>query len=96
VTNEGNGTFEVRELGGGKSNVEFDYRIVAHRKGYEALRLPAAQMPKPIVAAAELTKEERAKHPLTLPAAKRNANPQLLYRASAPVQHVAAKAAVKK
>jgi hypothetical protein len=96
VTNEANGTFEVRELGGGQSNVEFDYRIVAHRKGYEALRLPAARMPKPIIAAAELTKEERAKHMLALPPAKRNPNPQLLYRASAPVRNLAPGTAPKK
>jgi hypothetical protein len=31
--------FEVRELRGGHSNIQFDYRIVAHRKGYEAVRL---------------------------------------------------------
>jgi hypothetical protein len=46
VTNETETGFEVREMGGGGSNVEFDYRIVAHRKGYEDLRLPAAVMPK--------------------------------------------------
>ncbi len=32
-------SFEVRELGGGQSNISFDYRIVAHRKGYEKVRL---------------------------------------------------------
>ncbi len=31
--------FVVRELGGGKSSVAFDYRIVARRKGYENVRL---------------------------------------------------------
>lgn len=31
--------FEVRELGGGQSNVSFDYRIVALRRGFENLRL---------------------------------------------------------
>jgi len=31
--------FQVRELRGGKSNVSFDYRIVAKRKGLEKLRL---------------------------------------------------------
>jgi hypothetical protein len=31
--------FEVRELRHGKSNVAFDYRIVARRRGYESLRL---------------------------------------------------------
>ncbi len=38
--------FEVRELGGGRSNVSFDYRIVAKRRGYETVRLqevPAAE-----------------------------------------------------
>jgi hypothetical protein len=43
VTGETNGRFEVRELGGGKSSVEFDYRIVAHRNGYEGKRMPAAK-----------------------------------------------------
>jgi hypothetical protein len=46
VTNESDTGFEVKEMGGGGSSVEFDYRIVAHRKGYEELRLPAAVMPK--------------------------------------------------
>ena len=32
-------SFEVREAAGGKSNIAFDYRIVARRKGYEAIRL---------------------------------------------------------
>ena len=31
--------FEIREHGGGTSNVAFDYRIVARRRGYEAMRL---------------------------------------------------------
>jgi hypothetical protein len=42
VTNETAGAFEVREMGGGNSNVAFEYRIVAHRKGYENLRLADA------------------------------------------------------
>ena len=33
-------SFEVRELKSGSSSVSFDYRIVAHRKGFEAARLP--------------------------------------------------------
>ena len=32
-------SFEVHELKGGRSNIAFDYRIVAKRKGYEAVRL---------------------------------------------------------
>jgi hypothetical protein len=31
--------FEVREQGGGTSNISFDYRIVAKRLGYESVRL---------------------------------------------------------
>jgi hypothetical protein len=31
--------FEVREIGGGKSNVSFDYRIIATRQGFGGLRL---------------------------------------------------------
>jgi hypothetical protein len=31
--------FEVHELGGGQSNVSFDYRIVALRRGFENVRL---------------------------------------------------------
>jgi hypothetical protein len=45
ITNETSKSFEVRELGGGQSSVGFDYRIVAHRKGYETMRLPAAKIP---------------------------------------------------
>jgi hypothetical protein len=32
-------SFEVRELGGGTSNVAFDYRIMAKRNGFETVRL---------------------------------------------------------
>jgi hypothetical protein len=32
-------SFEVREQGGGTSNIAFDYRIVARRKGYENVRM---------------------------------------------------------
>jgi hypothetical protein len=45
VTNESKTGFEVRELGGGQSSIAFDYRIVAHRNGYETMRLPVAAMP---------------------------------------------------
>jgi len=31
--------FEVRELGGGRSSVAFDYRIVAKRRGFETVRM---------------------------------------------------------
>ena len=39
VVNQTGGSFEVRELKGGKSNIPFSYRIVAKRKGYEDVRL---------------------------------------------------------
>jgi len=29
----------VRELGGGRSTVSFDYRVVAPRRGFETVRL---------------------------------------------------------
>lgn len=32
-------SFEVHEMGGGKSSVAFDYRIVARRRGYEGTRM---------------------------------------------------------
>jgi hypothetical protein len=39
VTNKTATSFEVHELGGGSSDVSFDYRIVAKRAGYEDLRM---------------------------------------------------------
>jgi hypothetical protein len=38
VTNKAATSFEVRELGGGTSNVAFDYRIMAVRRNYENVR----------------------------------------------------------
>jgi hypothetical protein len=45
VTQKTPTSFEVRELGGGQSNVAFDYRIIALRAGYEAARMPVAKQP---------------------------------------------------
>jgi hypothetical protein len=42
VINKTATSFEVRELGGGISNVAFDYRIAAIRKGYEGVRMELA------------------------------------------------------
>lgn len=39
MTNKTPTSFEVRELGGGLANIDFDYRIIAKRKGYEDIRL---------------------------------------------------------
>ena len=39
VTRKTASSFEVLELEGGQSDVDFDYRVVARRKGYENIRL---------------------------------------------------------
>jgi len=39
VSRKSAASFEVHEFGGGTSNIEFDYRIVAKRSGYENIRL---------------------------------------------------------
>jgi len=39
VTRKSAISFEVHELGGGTSSLDFDYRIMAKRKGYENIRL---------------------------------------------------------
>jgi len=39
VTRKTATSFEVHELRAGKSNIEFDYRIVAHRRGLEGVRM---------------------------------------------------------
>lgn len=41
--------FEVRELGGGASNVEFSFRIIARRKDIAAPRMPKVKLRKPEV-----------------------------------------------
>lgn len=40
--------FEIREHGGGTSNVAFDYRIVARRRGYEEIRMLQVPERKPV------------------------------------------------
>jgi len=62
VTQKTPTSFEVRELGAGQSNVAFDYRIIALRSGYEAVRLPVA---KPPVAAAPTQPQHAALRPLS-------------------------------
>lgn len=39
VTQKSPASFEVHELGGGSSDIAFDYRIMARRKGFETTRL---------------------------------------------------------
>jgi hypothetical protein len=43
VINQMGNSFEVREQNGCKSDIPFNYRIVAKRKGYEELRLAEAK-----------------------------------------------------
>lgn len=45
VAAKGPASFEVRELGGGKANIAFDYRIVAKRLGQEEQRLERFESP---------------------------------------------------
>ena len=60
VINKGPGSFEVREAGGGTSNVAFDYRIVAKRRGYETMRM--------LDVTARMKAEAEEVHPRTPPA----------------------------
>jgi hypothetical protein len=46
VANKTAAGFEVRELGGGNASIAFDYRIVAHRRGFEKVRLQDVRLPK--------------------------------------------------
>jgi hypothetical protein len=72
VTNRTATGFEVREFRGGKSNVGFDYRIVAHRQGFEGARLPD-MTGKFKVAPAEPKASDKVKRGLPVPGAP---NPQ--------------------
>lgn len=48
VTRKSSTRFEVRELRNGRSNISFDFRIVARRRGFEQARFaPAPPAPKP-------------------------------------------------
>lgn len=65
VANETAASFEVRELGGGTTNIAFDYRIMARRKGYEKVRL--ADKTELLAKSAAQDKQMQRKPP-TLPA----------------------------
>jgi len=69
VTNKTAAGFEVRELGGGGSNVPFEYRIVAKRLGYESARLQdvTALMSRP--AGRKSTGIKQTAGPVSVPAA---------------------------
>jgi len=58
--------FEVREHGGGTSNVAFDYRIVARRRGFETVRMAEVHPPKTEVTA-QVLRQQREKMHITMP-----------------------------
>jgi len=63
VSNESATSFEVRELGGGTSDVAFDYRIVAKRNGYENARLEdVTEQYKKLEERHQLLRERAAQH----------------------------------
>jgi len=53
---------EVRELRGGRSNVSFEYRIIAHRKGCETVRMQdVTEQSNKLMAQAKSLADSRAK-----------------------------------
>ena len=62
VTNETPGSFEVPELGGGHSSIDFNYRIVVKRRGYESDRLARVSPPEDM----ELSKRVNTATPETV------------------------------
>jgi hypothetical protein len=69
-------SFEVHELGGGTSNIAFDYRIMAKRVGYESVRL--ADVTERYRQSAEELAQQRqnqGKHPMPQRPMRRPASP---------------------
>ena len=54
--------FQVRELQGGKSNITFDYRIVAKRRDYETLRMDQLETDAETVQAIREVVQNRPAH----------------------------------
>jgi hypothetical protein len=73
VTNKTATSFQVRELGGGTSNVYFDYRIMAVRKNYETVRFAERPDTTQLLKRPSQINATRAK-PQPSIASKRNAN----------------------
>jgi hypothetical protein len=92
VSQESATSFEVHELGGGTSNIAFDYRITAKRRGFETVRLAdrtkvlSAQGPKRRPAGAHLPSpdEVRRAHSQKLAAIRKAA--MLKSRQTVPAQ----------
>jgi hypothetical protein len=82
VSHEGPDGFEVHELRGGKSNIAFDYRIMARRKGFENVRMQDVtqdfahmkQESDLLAARLEARKQEEKAHPrMAIPAMPKRA-----------------------
>jgi hypothetical protein len=73
VSQKSAGGFEVRELGGGTSNIAFDYRIVAERRGFENIRM--ADKTALFRPGAMLKKAMRRSSPLRAPVPQRPKEP---------------------
>jgi hypothetical protein len=64
VTQQTPGGFQVRGLRGGKSNVSFDYRIVAKRRGFENVRLQEVDADADTVATIRKQNHARSSRPM--------------------------------
>jgi hypothetical protein len=71
VARSSSGEFEVQELRRGNSNVEFDYRVVCRRKGYDNIRL--ADMTDRM----KLQAKRRPSEPLTVPTPVKPSLPEI-------------------
>ena len=85
--------FEVRELHHGKSNVAFDYHIVAHRKNYENIRMEdVTAMHDDQVAMIQKTMQQSRQPSPSVRPANSAAQPQIqvpiLSRPLEPAQHI--------
>jgi hypothetical protein len=107
VTKKGAHGFEVHELHGGYSNIAFDYRIMARRKGFERVRMQDVtedfahmkQESDLLAARLEAGKLEKKEHPKvvvpTLPKRLPLSSPQTMPKTNLPVGAAAFKGAVK-
>jgi hypothetical protein len=83
VSQKAAGGFEVRELGGGKSSIAFDYRIVAERRGFENIRMAdKTELFRPGVM---LKKAKRRSSPLRAPTPQKLEEPARTMARSASV-----------
>lgn len=83
--------FEVREHGAGTSNLAFDYRIVARRRGFETVRMAEVHGQERQVARELLTEKQPAKTPvlsstrITIPVPRPTIAPQQVRKISVPL-----------